>query len=68
MLTMHRDGSLAAAAGCLPDFHSYISGIVGDERFVVGVSCPQHLVIAAESLPCVLRVDNRGLSIRAERR
>ena len=89
VLTMHRDGSLAAAAVCLPDFHSYISGIVGDERFVVGVSCPQPLIIAAEasphaetvrsmimesdypaseSIPCVLRVDRRGITILAERR
>jgi len=89
VLTMHRDGSLAAPAVCLPDFHSYISGIVGDERFVVGVPCAQHLVIAAESsphartvrsmimesdhpasesLPCVLRVDRRGITILAERR
>jgi hypothetical protein len=89
VLAMHREGSLAAAAVCLPDFHSYICGLVGEERFVVGLSCPQHLVIAAESapqaatvhsmimdsdypasesIPCVLRVDRRGLSILAERR
>lgn len=46
---MHREESLAAAAVCLPDFHSYVSGLVGEERFVVGVYCPQHLLIAAES-------------------
>ena len=89
MLDLHRDGSLAAAAVCLPNFHSYVSDLLGEERFVVGLSCPQHLIIAAESsphaatvrsmimesdypaaesLPCVFRVDRRGVSILAERR
>ena len=89
LLDMHRDDSLAAPAVCLPDFHSYVSGLIGEERFVVGIACPQHLIIAAESsphadtvrsmimetdypasesLPCVLRVDRRGISILAERR
>ncbi len=88
VLDMHRDGSVAASAVCLPDFHSYVSDLVGEERFVVGLPCPQHLVIAAESsphaatvhsmimesdyppsesLPSVLRVDRRGITILAER-
>jgi hypothetical protein len=89
VLYLHRGGSLAAPAVCLPNFHSYVSGLLGEERFVVGMSCPQHLVIAAESsphartvrsmvmesdypasesLPSVLRVDRRGLTLLAERR
>jgi hypothetical protein len=51
VLMMHRDGSVAESAVCLPDFHSYVAGLVGEERFVVGLPCPQHLIIAAESSP-----------------
>ncbi|HEV7646964.1 MAG TPA: hypothetical protein VGP26_02270 [Actinophytocola sp.] len=89
VLDLHRDGGLAAPAVCLPNFHSYVSGLLGEERFVVGLSCPRHVIIAAESsphaatvhsmimeseypasesLPSVLRVDRRGLTILAERR
>jgi hypothetical protein len=89
VLNMHREGTLAAPAVCLPDFHSYVSGLVGEERFVVGLYCPQHLLIAAESsphadtvrsmimetdypasesVPSLLRVDRRGITILAERR
>ncbi len=89
VLDMHRDGGLAAPAVGLPDFHASVSGLVGAERFVVGITCPQHLVIAAEgsaeartirsmvmesdyptseSVPCLLRVDRRGITIAAERR
>jgi hypothetical protein len=88
VLDMHRDGSVAESAVCLPDFHSYVSGLLGEERFVVGLMCPQHLLIAAESsphaetvhsmimesdypptesVPSVLRVDRRGITILAER-
>ncbi len=88
VLDMHHDG-VAAGAVCLPDFYAYVSDLVGEERFIVGISCPQHLVVAAESspyaatvrsmimesdypasesVPCVLRVDRRGLTILAERR
>jgi hypothetical protein len=88
VLDMHREGGLAAPAVCLPDFHSYVSGLVGEDRFLVGLTCPQHLVIvaessphagtvrsmvvdsdypAAESVPCLLRVDRRGIAIVAER-
>jgi hypothetical protein len=88
VLDMHRDGSLAAAAVCLPDFHAQMSELVGEDRFLVGISCPQHLVIvaessphagrvrtmvmesdypAAESIPSLLRVDRRGVSIVSER-
>jgi hypothetical protein len=56
VLDMHRDGSLAAPAVCLPNFHSYVSGLLGEERFVVGMSCPQHLIIAAESSPHAAKV------------
>lgn len=89
VLVMHREGGIAESAVCLPDFHSYVSDLVGEERFVVGLPCPQHVVIAAESsphaqtvhsmtmdsdyppsesLPSVLRVDRRGITILAERR
>jgi hypothetical protein len=89
VLDMHRDGGLAAPAVGLPDFHASVSGLVGSERFVVGITCPQHLVIAAEgsaeartirsmvmesdyptseSVPCLLRVDRRGITLAAERR
>jgi len=88
VLDMHRDGGLAAPAVCLPDFHASVSELLGTERFVVGMVCPQHLVIAAESspearkirtmvmesdyptsesVPCLLRVDRRGITIAAER-
>jgi hypothetical protein len=89
VLDLHREGGLAAPAVCLPDFHASVSGLVGADRFLVGLSCPQHLIIAAESsqhaatvrsmvmdsdypaaesVPCLLRVDRRGITIVAERR
>lgn len=89
VLNMHRDGSLAAPAVCLPDFHSSVSELLGEDRFVVGLYCPQYLLIAAESsphvdtirsmvmesdypasesVPSLLRVDRRGITILAERR
>lgn len=85
---LHRDGSLAAPAVCLRNFHSFIGDLVGEDRFVAGVYCPQHVLLAAESspqaeivrsmimeceypawesVPCLLRVDRRGVSILAER-
>jgi hypothetical protein len=51
IINMHRDGSIAAAAVGLPDFHAQVSGLLGAERFVVGLYCPQQLFIAAESSP-----------------
>lgn len=51
VLNLHREDSLAAPAVCLPNFHSYISDLVGEDRFVVGVYCPQHVLIAPESSP-----------------
>jgi hypothetical protein len=56
LLDMHREDSLAAPAVALPDFHEQICDLVGEERFVVGIPCPQHLIIAAGSSPHVRRV------------
>jgi hypothetical protein len=51
VLAVQRDGCLATAAVCLPDFHAEMSGLVGEDRFVVGIGCPDNLVIAAASSP-----------------
>lgn len=88
VLDLHRDGSVADAAVCLRNFHSFIGDLLGADRFVAGVYCPQHVLLAAESspqadtvrsmimeseyptwesVPCLLRVDRRGVSILAER-
>lgn len=56
VVVVHREGSLAVAAVCLPDFHAEMSRLVGEERFVVGMACPQTLVVAAVSSPHVARV------------
>lgn len=56
LLDLHREESLAASAVCLPDFHAQMSDLVGEDRFVVGIPCPQHLIIAAASSPHVRSV------------
>jgi hypothetical protein len=88
VLDLHRDGGVADAAVCLRNFHSFVGDLLGADRFVAGVYCPQHVLLAAESspqadtvrsmimeseyptwesVPCLLRVDRRGVSILAER-
>ncbi len=45
LLTMHRPGSVAAAAVALPDFHRHLSAAVSDDRLVVGLTCQDHLFV-----------------------
>jgi hypothetical protein len=88
VLDLHREGSLAAPAVCLRNFHDFVGDLLGADQFVAGVYCPQHVLLAPEpspqaeivrsmimeceypaweSVPCLLRVDRRGVSILAER-
>jgi hypothetical protein len=43
---LHREGSLAASALALPDFYQQMSGMLNDDRLVVGLPCPDDLVVA----------------------
>jgi hypothetical protein len=45
LVTMHRPGSLAAAAVALPDFHERLSDILSDDRLVVGLPCQEYLLV-----------------------
>jgi hypothetical protein len=56
VLALHRDGGLATGAVCLDDFHEEMSGLVGEDRFVAGMGCPDTLVVAAASSPHADRV------------
>ena len=56
VLAVPREGGPATGAGCLPDFHEELSELVGADRFLVGVGCPDMLVVAAESSPDARRV------------
>ncbi|MPZ79862.1 MAG: hypothetical protein GEV28_05465 [Actinophytocola sp.] len=53
VIDMHRDGSLAAPVVCLPDFHEQLAPLVGEDRFVAAIPCPQHVIVAAASSPHV---------------
>jgi hypothetical protein len=64
LVAVHRDGHLATAAVCLADFHEEMSELVGDDRFVVGMGCPDTLVVAAASSPHVEGV--RSLVLKSE--
>ncbi|MEV4756668.1 hypothetical protein AB0J86_16345 [Micromonospora sp. NPDC049559] len=46
LLAMHREGSLAASALALPDFYERMSETLNDERLVVGLPCPDDLIVA----------------------
>lgn len=45
LATLHRQGSQAAAAVALPDFHQRLSAIVKDDRLLVGLTCQDHLQV-----------------------
>jgi hypothetical protein len=47
LLTLHRPGSVAAAAIALPDFHQHMSTYADADRLVVGVACQDHLLVTA---------------------
>jgi hypothetical protein len=47
LLTLHRDGAPIAAAVTLPDFHEQMAGLIGAPRLVVGLHCPQQIVVAS---------------------
>lgn len=49
LITLHREGSLAASALALPDFYQQMSGMLNDDRLVVGLPCPDDLVVAGAS-------------------
>jgi hypothetical protein len=46
LLTMHREGGMAASAVALPDFHQRMSQLLGDERIVVALPGPDELAVA----------------------
>ena len=46
LIALHREGSLAASALALPDFYQQMSGLLNDKRLVVGLPCPDQLVVA----------------------
>jgi hypothetical protein len=49
LITIRREGSLAASALALSDFYQRLSGMLNDERLVVGLPCPDDLVVAGAS-------------------
>ena len=53
VLDLHREGSLAAPAVCLPNFYAEVAPLVGEDRFVAAMPCPQHVIVAAASSPHV---------------
>ena len=61
LVTMHRTGSLAAAAVALPDFHPRLAGIVGDDRLIVGLPRQDHLLVAGASSGWVGHVEEAVL-------
>jgi hypothetical protein len=46
LLTMYREGSLAASAVALPDFYQRMSALLSSDRLIVGLPCPDDLVVA----------------------
>ncbi|HEY3504222.1 MAG TPA: hypothetical protein VGN37_15735 [Actinocatenispora sp.] len=53
LIQMSREGWLAGSAVALPDFHQYVSGLLGATDLVVAVPCPDDLFVAAADSPCV---------------
>jgi hypothetical protein len=49
LITLRREGSLAASALALPGFHQRMSGMLNDDRLVVGLPCPDDLIVAGAS-------------------
>ncbi|MEO3817503.1 hypothetical protein [Plantactinospora sp. B24E8] len=47
LLTLHREGSLAASAVALPGFGERMMEVLDTDRLVVGIPCPDDLVVAA---------------------
>jgi hypothetical protein len=56
ILSLHREGGLAAAAVLLPDFLDEMSGQLGGDRLVVGLPCPDELCVARADSPVADRV------------
>ncbi|MEE6259168.1 hypothetical protein [Plantactinospora sonchi] len=46
LLTLHREGSLAASAVALPGFVERMMELLGTDRLVVGLPCPDDLIVA----------------------
>ncbi|HEV2782808.1 MAG TPA: hypothetical protein VGX25_25740 [Actinophytocola sp.] len=46
LLCLHRDGTPVASAVTLPDFHERMCALVGGPRLIVGLPCPQELLVA----------------------
>lgn len=46
LITVHRHGSVAAAALALPDFHASLADILHTDRLIVGLHCQQNLLVA----------------------
>ena len=45
MLSLEREGYFAASAVVAPDFHEWISGLLGEDRLVVALPCPDQIYI-----------------------
>ena len=45
MVSLEREGYLAASAVVAPDFHEWISGILGEDRLVIALPCPDQIYI-----------------------
>ncbi|GAA4204440.1 hypothetical protein [Actinocatenispora rupis] len=53
LIRMSREGWLAGSAVALPDFHRYVSGLLGADDLVVAVPCPDDLYVTAAGSGCV---------------
>lgn len=49
LLVMRRDGPFAASALALPNFHERLAGLIGQDRFLVGVPEPDTLLATADN-------------------
>lgn len=54
LLTLHRTGSIAAAAVALSDFHQRMSEVVESDRLLVGLPCQDHVLVTAADSPLAL--------------
>ena len=64
ILAMKREGWLAGSAVALPGFHERLSSILGAERLIVGIPCPDDLLVAGADRGCADEV--RAMTLGTE--